>query len=404
MIVTRQFFSQFYAFFLLLCAVLNCYDGPFGLVRLSLFILFPFCFIYFIIFFNINSANKKINAMLIYAILLVMLSIITFLDISFSVAYLNVFGRVIILFFSIISIYVSIQLLDLKNLIFWCKFFSIFVVGFLIFQFIWFYVSGNVVSGKLPFLTIHNDQDKDIVYKTISGVIYRPTSFFLEPSQIGLFLALTFNVILFYCNNVKDKLYYIILFFVGSVFSTSGTAFGLVIITLFIYLISLRRISFAFKFCLYICIFIISILLFLNYDKFHVFSRFIESQNRFFSYIEFFNNLDTFQRLFGVGIGNNVSFFSNTLNMDWGFVSGFGLLLLQFGYIGIFLSIIFYVYLFSILPNRCKPLLLIYLVAMSFENLLYGYWMIVYFSIFLVVIAYGDKNATIAVNCNTNQG
>lgn len=405
MILLKKDLSKIYTFIFLLSAILNCYDGPFGLVRLSLFILFPFCCVYFLLCMNNFKPNKKVKSIVIFSFFLVVLTLISLLYTSFSVAFVNVLGRLIILFLTIVTIYVSVRLIDKNQLVFWAKFFSFIVVSFLIIQVVWFSSTGSTVSGKLPFLTIHNEQDSDIIFESVSGLIYRPTSFFLEPSQIGLFLALTSSVILFYSDPVinKSKFTYIIMFFVGSIFSTSGTAFGLILINICIYIFFIKnKIPLFIKLFIYLFIGITSIYLYLYIEQIYVFSRFLESQNRFTTFIIFFEKLDTFQKLFGVGIGNNASYFTNYLNMDWGFVSGFGLLLLQFGFVGLLLAIILYIYVFCLLSNRCRPIFIIYLVSMTFENLLYGYWMIAFISLAFINVGYGEKNATTVVNCNSN--
>ena len=394
--------KKHYTFLFILCSVLNCYDGTGGLVRLSLSLMFPLAIIYTAI--KPCNPNKQVRVYFFLSSLFVFLSLLAFLTTS-SIVFVNVIGRTGILMLSILSIYASVQLIDLDKLISWFKIFSFIIISFTVIQLFWYFLTGSTISGHIPWLEVHNEQTNVILASTKEAIIYRPTSFFLEPSQIGLFLGMAMNVILFFPENSKNKnnIFYICIFLIGAVLSTSGTAIGLVLINIMLYIWTKQKnLSTLNQIMIWLVALFFVLITIAVFDKLYVFSRLTESESRYTSFLIYFKELDFIQQLVGVGIGNNVNYFSNILNMDWGFVSGFGLLLLQFGYIGVLITIIVYSYLMFISPKRCRPILILYLVGMSFENLLYGYWMIAFLSLAFFNFTRGVNNAAVAVDRHTD--
>jgi hypothetical protein len=388
---------NFYTVLFVICPILNCYDGPTGLIRLSLFLLFSVTILYFI--GKVGKPlklNKQVRAYLYLTYIFMFLSFVSFIY-SNDVQLISIIGRTTILILSIITIYVSSQLIVRDKLVSLLKVLSILVILFTAIQVIWLYLTGDTLSGHIPWLEVHNEQTKVILYSVGDSIIYRPTSFFLEPSQIGLFLGMALSVILFLPGRgEKDQgLMYIALFLFGAIISTSATAVGLVLANLMMFLWEKQQKSGAAKMILFWFIFIVfCFFISLIYDEIYVFSRFMESNSRFTTFLTYFNELDAFQQLIGTGIGNNVHYFANTLDMDWGFVSGFGLLLLQFGYVGLTSTIITYLYLIKITSKKFRPFLVLYIVAMSFENLLYGFWMVAFLSLSFLSTAQGDEKCS----------
>ncbi|MEZ8709311.1 hypothetical protein AB6H46_23775, partial [Vibrio alginolyticus] len=118
---------------------------------------------------------------------------------------------------------------------------------------------------------------------------------------------------------------------------------------------------------------------FLAVSDVYVFSRFIESSSRVVGFVDKISNLEPIYAFLGVGIGNQVHYFDNVLHAKYGFVNGFGSLLVQSGLLGLFLFLSFHLYLYFKLSYRGKVTTLVFLAAMFVENVYMGFWMVMFY-------------------------
>ena len=101
--------------------------------------------------------------------------------------------------------------------------FSVMATVFLVFQYIAFYVTGNVVLGRIPGLQIYVESYSEIDYETIYSYAFRPCSFFLEPASFVQYTVVALCALLFTDTFGKSaRVVLSIVITAGAIMTTSG--------------------------------------------------------------------------------------------------------------------------------------------------------------------------------------
>ena len=100
---------------------------------------------------------------------------------------------------------------------------SVVACVFLFFQYAMFYGTGNIVLGRIPGLTIYLQEYMELDYETIYSYNFRPSSLFLEPANFCQFMVVPLALSLFSKNiSRKERIFYIVVFTLGMLLSTSA--------------------------------------------------------------------------------------------------------------------------------------------------------------------------------------
>lgn len=100
---------------------------------------------------------------------------------------------------------------------------SVVVCLFLFVQYIAYYGMGTILLGRIPGLTVYLQEYLELDYETIYSYSFRPSSLFLEPANFCQFMVVPLGLALFSKNITgKKKKFYIIIFTLGMLLSTSA--------------------------------------------------------------------------------------------------------------------------------------------------------------------------------------
>lgn len=273
---------------------------------------------------------------------------------------------------------------DCGKVIKYANFFGCICVGFAIYQCIVSSLGGSVSNGLIPFLELNSGQGW---VETTWG--YRFNSLFSEPSYFAIYLLPIFSI-----NYIKKKNFYIIIFGIGLLLSSSSLGIiGMGVIIFWQGFLKLRK--FLFNFLL------ISILAYIIYclisyiPKLQViFKQTLfklkninskENDIRFLGYIHYYFKYPFKELIFGVGLSQ----FQNYCNMKgisvFNYSNSFVITLLQSGFLGI---IILVKILFKILKKAWKNgtmlLFIIFFMIMSVDYIIFSdrYFYLIYFIIY----------------------
>lgn len=268
----------------------------------------------------------------------------------------------------------------------------------LVAQIIMFQYFGSFLSLALDnaLLSQHETEYFNIT-TSISGTdIYRPSSFFIEPSRFGLFLGFALHFISVHMRSLSQLVRVYGLGFIVAALSTSGTAMVLVLISMIFKINTLdNKVG---RFALFlISLFILFGIYFSSIG--YVFERFVVSGGRLFNGMFAFNSLGYSEYLFGLGLGQGKTLMSN---YDFPFVSGLPLALIEFGIVGTsFLVIIILLFAHSLKSKLARQFIYLWMICLIFEQVLFGYWMILPI-VFAIIVERRRGYGNYAINHNTN--
>lgn len=349
--------SKVYTILLVLFPFIKIYQGPISDFNFAELVMM--FFLMFLIFrkmltkSTIMVFNKSEKAWTLFLFLLFCMSLVSFLFIrEFKLVLL--FGRYFRWIFYTVILYLSREYLNKKLAIITLRRMAILACVLLWLQLIGYYTIGYELKFEIPGLKIINDQTKTIVVEAGLFNIFRPDSLFLEPSHFAYFGGAALAVIMFMDNYIKRSKKKIIVVFITISLLASTSAAGVAFVLIcYVFYFTTGKLNRKRKIILVltmpIVLLIMTILVYkipyLNY----AFERFSIGSGRIYSFTKYFYHLNGLFKLIGVGIGNNLYYFNEVLGVKMGFISGFTYIILQSGYIGVFIymCIIIYIYLNS---------------------------------------------------------
>jgi len=99
-------------------------------------------------------------------------------------------------------------------------FLSFFATTYIIIQYVFYYGFGKILHGYLSFIPVYVDEYTQIDYQSFYNVMFRPTSFFLEPAHCARYLILGLIISLF--DSILKYRKLSIYFSLGLILTTSG--------------------------------------------------------------------------------------------------------------------------------------------------------------------------------------
>lgn len=176
--------------------------------------------------------------------LIVLFNLITIWLQPDNIAFLDIIIRTVRYFFYLTVIGLcSVRLLNLQ----YCKkviaIVSLLATVYIILQYIIYQLSGIILKGYLPFMKIYVEEYATHNYEQIySQIMYRPTSFFLEPAHYARYVLIGVVLFLFDADKISKKNFFSGVFLsIGILLSTSGQGFFLLMIIWWIFLIKQRN-------------------------------------------------------------------------------------------------------------------------------------------------------------------
>lgn len=402
-------FPIIYTIFYCISTLLNGYSsgvGSLSIASIGYLVLSIFGLLYIII------AKKSLrNVWFIPIIMLVFLLICTSLSILFGDFQIfsleSIFMDFIKIGIWVISTsFLAVYLLDYCLAKKTLNIIAIFCTIYLIIQSIFFYIFGITLTNLFSFGFLKPNYDYYFSYDIYSGQFsYRPASFFSEPSFYGYFVLMVFAINLFDRKFIKEKLLFLCVLFLGLLLSTSSSAIYLTILTIFIYVVYKNK---GWKKFLSIAIVLLSAAL-----LFYFISNFKFSDNqigRTFSYsvnkindisiisrvggsFEHLDKLNSFQKLFGIGVGNENLFISEGVSNENIYMNSVTTMIFWSGFFGFTLFTLLLVYMFFKTKNPVARFILVLYYFNGFYSAFYfSVFGIMYLSLFICIV-YAEKRS-----------
>lgn len=258
------------------------------------------------------------------------------------------------------------------------KIISLFASILIIIQSISYNFFRVVISGYIPFLDTNYSHYTGIIE---NNLIFRPSSLFSEPAAFGIYVG-TFLLMCVYKKNINFK--QIVILVIGMLLSKSSFSLGLLIFTIFILFIKYYKWFLKSNKLPYIIIFIICIVFILNLSV---------TQEMILHVVDFSSNNVISDGLLG-RIGNyssikelgieNIIFGSGFINNDFGYLTGIGNLIVNFGIIGIIIYFISLVSLYTRGTKMSKTFIFLMIYISVFSNSILGLQPLIYFPLIMI--------------------
>ena len=266
---------------------------------------------------------------------------------------------------------------------------GLFATFYLFLQYLFFYTTGFVLKGFIPFLPLYHETYSLVDYSSIFTTMYRPTSILLEPAHISRYLCIPLIISLFDDRiKIKNRIIISLLLSLAIFMTTSGTGIICVTVIWLVYFIKMIfKATSSGKLKIYsifiIIFFIIFSLILLN-------SSFTQNALYRISYIDLLNvntaggarfrgfvqysKLPLINKIFGVGYGNIADGALNT----W--YSGASYMLYGCGIIGFVICLFVFFTIFKKLNNPVgKVLLLIWFILFFVDDSFMSHLSVLYF-------------------------
>lgn len=225
---------------IVLYSVLSIYAFPFLINNMGVAFLYFFITPLLIVEYSKTSIPRIVKSQKVLLIYILYLSIITLFStqaLSKSLISLILTSSIYVFLFS----YKGFHTYLLKFYLFFAGAFS----GFLILQYIAYFLAGVEISGIVSFLPLYEELESNGIIETLSFV--RLASVFREPSHFALYVVP--SVIIALTNDTikrKNKYILLVLVTIATILSTSGNGIILLTLSYILYSLSLlnERISF----------------------------------------------------------------------------------------------------------------------------------------------------------------
>ena len=374
--------KKLYTLLLILFPFVKIYEGPWSEMNLAESIMLAGVLIC-MIFIKKEKGRFSLSELeliwILFMSLLFLMSIISFLCLKeFDLSMLA--GRFLRWIFYTALLFLSKTYVDKKYAIKLIKVLVITACLILWVQIAIYYSTGYSFKTFIPGLEVMGNQVHTIITFNSGISIFRPTSLFLESSHFGYFSSLALAVILFVEEEKQNyhKLLLSLFISISVLASTSASGVGLLGVVIFFYLLNYcKNINQILKGILLVTGIIIPLSFVVLDNKYlnYGFDRFSIGSSRFDSFYDYFSELSGAFCYVGVGIGNNINYFENTLGMQWHFISGVGYIILQSGYIGLFIYIITMLRMYFLTDKRMRVFIVFFIAANSIEIVMLNDWL-----------------------------
>ncbi len=315
-----------------LLPILEYYKSPIPRVDLG-----TFCFLLCLpLIFNhikknryILNNKKKFFWLIFFCVYILLTGVIINLfiaNLNISLMLLRIFKFILLISEIVVLIYSG--LFDFKISINYLKRVTVISCLFIILQSIAYYFFDMTIPGVIYPLILQGNYF-DMSYEYASQLyLYRPTSFFLEPSMFAEYIILYFTYLLFQLKEFNYKIIVTLLIIgVGMICSTSGSGYLYIFIATILYLFfNIKKHKKIISFLIVTLFFVIAVFYFnpslIPDFVLKALNRGIDGTSSggsaFIGRIEsfsYFNNLDSFNKIFGIGFGNPVpNVFMNSIS------------------------------------------------------------------------------------------
>lgn len=277
--------------------------------------------------------------------------------------------------------------LDKEKLYRACKIVGIITTAFLLYQMFEYYIMGNVVSGRLPYLTPIEDRFKAIGYG-------RPTSFFYEPAHYSIYIAPIYAVSLLK-KEYKTSLFLLM----GLIFSTSLSGIIMALLTPIIVNIKMfKKLKFnkdLFKKTILLSIGFVLVFLLVRNISYNIFSKIslfaLQSTIRVFGTLEYIKYFSGEEIILGVGLNRLTDYFSYKGLVVPNYANSYIFSILCFGLIGALVWICYSLSLYEKLPQENKVLFYIFILVSLSDQLLFNR-NLMYLLIWIYVFSTNNQN------------
>lgn len=239
----------------------------------------------------------------------------------------------------------------------------------------------------------------DDVYANMEGIenfAYRPASFLSESSFCGNYLLCTLVMYLDKCANQikRNQILYALFISMGIVLCTSTSA---IVLLLIVWLIFYSVFPQKWKFIILIIVSCISIYIVtghinqnskLGYSMVYAFDKFsnLDHSRRFGRSYDYLDLLSPSEKWFGVGVGNEMSFLKSKTSMDTLYLNSISTILVQTGYMGLFVFFIFILALYYRTYKAKSLMAFSLLLAYTIKGFASGIYFSTYGIMFLMII------------------
>lgn len=264
----------------------------------------------------------------------------------------------------------------------WCIWISAAGSVFALFQFIMYRCFGIAVNGFASFLPVYHTEYTQIDYASKYAVLFRPTSFFLEPAAFSQYAIVGLALALFSGRKRVNNLFFSILISIGILLSRSSQGVVLmVVLWIFFYIQMLKNNR---KLLLILPLLVLLILAMISVPSLNwTLKRLLNSGNKAgavyqrMGAISVIKDIPMIQLIFGCGLGTvpDSAGLSSLVYIIWGT-----------GLIGIILMMVFMLRnLFDMLKESISRFLIgfIFLITFSYSMIPHSYIYVFYIYFFL---------------------
>ncbi len=285
--------------------------------------------IFMVIFIIYFLFSKKFK----YRDLAIIICLFFYLFVSLIFSYINIgyfYQSSVLIRFGKTFIYVIYALFSIRYSLNKMALYKSFkIIGNLIYfglslQYAFFLLFNRYLLLKIPFLNYINDEINSVDFGVIRTLDFRPSSFYLEPAHLALFIIVHLFVVLLHKKDLdRNHLIYAGLITVFGLLTTSSTALIILPVIWIYYFLFIYKNGLPLKKILGLLFFgflayLILQFSFINNALYRVLDiNSIVVTGRVFAGIEIINNLSSHDLIFGVGFGNvlNMSYMNSYLNI-----------------------------------------------------------------------------------------
>ena len=295
---------------------------------------------------------------------------------------------------------VMAQYYNFEKLVKWMTRIAVILTIYIIVQTVAFYIFSVYLPNIFSFGPIQPYAEGYADYERLGqGEMLRPASLLSESSFYGNFVLCTLAMYLErYFKNLSLKNWFVALFLsLGAIVSTSTSAIVLLglVWVVYLYRLKVNKALLAVIGVAIIAVFVViqglirfeSISGLVNaleyaFDKFD----YLDTSARVGQSYGYIAKLNSAQKLFGVGIGNDVNFLANITNTKEIYVNAITSLIVQMGYIGLGLFMIFILVLYMRILKRKDSLAFVLLCIYFIKGFVSGIYFSTYGILFMFVI------------------
>ncbi|MCM3693200.1 O-antigen polymerase [Neobacillus niacini] len=387
---SKALLEKLYTIFLICYPLLSVYKSPVSSINLpNLFMIVILISLLITKRIKIQlSVGNTVNFLYIFAGICLFLALISSL-ITQEYSMISIFGRFTLFILYIIILSVSRTVLDFELAIRLVKVISIVGCISLLIQIIAYYTLNLNIHMYLPFLPLTDGMSKSInnlIYENYSTiVIYRPMTVFGEPSHFAYYVVMALAVLLFIDKKVKkrNKLFLGLLYSIALVLSTSGTGAYLMVLIWTIYLLNNKKNRAKNLIIVFVFIFMTLTFMYISGNTFeyfnYAFSRLTISSSRMFSFLNYLGEMDFGLQLIGSGMGNSSIYFKE-MNDDAvsSFMSSFGRIFVESGYIGILIFMGILIMLYINTRRNMRIFVFIFIIGCLIESTIFSIYLPLY--------------------------